>query len=319
MSLSTERSNRYFLFAILGMFIWSGSATLIRYLSLNYDITPLQTAEFRMIMSGLIILIVLVLLRPKELRLDASQWKLVIVYGILLAIFDACWTLSVYLNGAAVGTVLVYTSAAFTAIFAIYLFHEPMTLIKAVVVVMSLAGCVLVANAHLPSAWVSNALGIITGLVSGLLFSIYSVFGKVASQRKIPPWTVTSYTFLISAVPLALINQFIPYLGEFRMGSGTMFPPIDLSGWLVILALAAGPTVLGYGTYVFSLGKLPASVMNIVATTEPIFTAMQSFVWLGERYTLVQIVGSLLIISGVLILQFFDRPKTPAPEPQPAQ
>jgi len=293
------------------MFIWSGSATLIRYLSLNYDITPLQTAEYRMIFSGLIIVAVLAVFKPELLRLSASQWGLVILYGLFLAAFDACWTISVYLNGAAVGTVLVYTSAAFTAIFAVYLFHEPMTPVKAIVVVMSLAGCVLVANAHLPSAWKSNTLGIVTGLVSGLGFSIYSILGKVASHRKIPSWTVTAYTFLISAVPLAILNQFVPNLGEFRMGSATLLPPIDLSGWLVLLALSAGPTVLGYGIYVFSLGKLPASVMNIVATTEPIFTAMQSFVWLGERYTAAQIFGSILIISGVLILQYFNQKEVP--------
>lgn len=316
MTFQSQRSSKYFLIAILGMFIWSGSATLIRYLALNYDIAPLHIAEYRMIMSGLIILIALLFLKPQLLKLDASQWQLVIVYGLLLAVFDACWTISVYLNGAAVGTVLVYTSAAFTAVIAIYLFNEPMNWIKAIVVFLALAGCVLVSGAHLPSAWVSNALGILTGLVSGLLFSIYSIFGKSAAQRSIPPWTVTSYTFLISAVPLALFNQFVPNLGSFRMGSGTVFPTIDLIGWLVLLALSAGPTVLGYGVYVFSLGKLPISIMNIIATTEPLFTALQSYVWLGERFTLVQVLGGLMIISGVLIIQLYGMWK---PQPAPVR
>ncbi|HEX3046630.1 MAG TPA: DMT family transporter, partial [Bacillota bacterium] len=68
----------------------------------------------------------------------------------------------------------------------------------------------------------------------------------------------------------------------------------------------AGPTVLGFGLYNVSLSCLPASVANLIATTEPAFTAGIAYLLLGERFQGMQIIGSLMILSGVVFLRVFE-------------
>jgi len=70
-----------------------------------------------------------------------------------------------------------------------------------------------------------------------------------------------------------------------------------------LVTLAVGPTVGGFGLYTVSLGYLPASVANIIATLEPVMTAILAFFLLGEHFTPPQWVGSLLIITGVIVLR----------------
>jgi len=52
-----------------------------------------------------------------------------------------------------------------------------------------------------------------------------------------------------------------------------------------------------------SLKYLPVSVASLIATLEPVFTAIMAVFLLGERLSTVQFVGSLLIILGVLTLR----------------
>jgi drug/metabolite transporter (DMT)-like permease len=52
------------------------------------------------------------------------------------------------------------------------------------------------------------------------------------------------------------------------------------------------------------MSYLPASVTNLLATLEPAMTAAEAYVFLHERMTLIQIAGSLVILSAVLIVQF---------------
>jgi drug/metabolite transporter (DMT)-like permease len=87
----------------------------------------------------------------------------------------------------------------------------------------------------------------------------------------------------------------------------------------VLFLLAAGPTLAGYGLYNVSLTYLPSSVANLVVTLEPAFTAVLAYFLLGERLTWIQIVGSLLILSGVVFLRVYEGrladPTRPEEEP----
>jgi drug/metabolite transporter (DMT)-like permease len=94
---------------------------------------------------------------------------------------------------------------------------------------------------------------------------------------------------------------------------GTATQPSDffvlgssLAGWGVLLLLAAGPTVTGFGLYNVGLSLLPASVVNLILTTEPAFTAVLAIILLGERLTVTQLAGSLLIMSGVIFLRVYE-------------
>jgi len=79
--------------------------------------------------------------------------------------------------------------------------------------------------------------------------------------------------------------------------------------------LAAGPTVIGFGLYNVSLSYLPSSVANLIVTVEAAFTAVTAYLVLGERLTLVQIGGSLMILAGVVILRISEGRQVGEPRP----
>ena len=311
MSISpSNRSNltRGYTIAVVSAAILSTTAIFIRHLTQTYHMPPLVLALWRDGFVALSLLPLLGWLRPGLLRVKRRHLLYLIAYGFVLAIFNALWTLSVALNGAAISTVLAYCSAGFTALLGWWLLKERLGWAKLLAVTFSLGGCVLVSGALDPAAWRANLVGILTGALSGLCYAIYSLMGRSAAQRGLNPWTTLFYTFGLAAAFLLLFNL-LP--GGFLPGAAAH--PADLlwlgnalAGWGILFLLAAGPTLTGFGLYNVSLSYLPSSVANLIVTLEPAFTAVIAYFLLGERLNGTQLGGSALILAGVAFLRLYE-------------
>jgi drug/metabolite transporter (DMT)-like permease len=311
MSIATSHSSdlaRGYAIAMLSAAILSTSAIFIRHLTQAYHMPPLVLAFWRDAFAALALLLVMARLRPLLLHAKRQHLLYLLVYGFVFAIFNVLWTVSVSLNGAALATVLVYCSVAFTAVLSWWLLEERLGWVKLLAIAFSLGGCVLVSGALDLAAWDVQLVGILIGMLSGLCYAIYSLMGRLASQRGLNPWTTLFYTVGFAALFL-LLSNLLP--GKLLSGAATY--PADLlmlgsapAAWGILFLLAAGPTVLGFGLYNVSLSYLPSSVANLIATFEPIFTAVIAYLLLGERLTGMQLSGSLRILAGVASLRVYD-------------
>jgi drug/metabolite transporter (DMT)-like permease len=294
--------------ALASALFLSTTAIFIRYLTQTYHIPALVLALWRDIFVALTVLPVLALARPALLRVSRAHLRYLLAYGLVLAIFNSLWTLSVALNGAAVATVLVYCSAGFTALLGWWFLKERLDGAKLLAVACSLGGCVLVSGALDAATLNANLVGILTGVFAGLSYAAYSLLGRSAAQRGLNPWTTLLYTFSFAAVFLLAFNLL---LGSILPGGAAK--PADLfwlgdslTGWGVLFLLAAIPTVAGFGLYNVALTYLPSSVTNLVVTLEPAFTAVTAYLIFGEQLNGIQIAGSLLILGGVVFLRLYE-------------
>ena len=290
------------LIGLAGITVWSTSGVLIAYLLRNFPLQPLQLALWRNLFVVFALGLVLAVGWPHLLRLQTRFLGFMAIYGLVLSLFNAIWTVSLRENGAAVATVLGYSSAGFTVVLAYFLFGERIGPFKAAAVVFSLGGCALVANAFDASVWQLQPIGIISGLLSGVIFSVYTLFGKQGARMGLHAFTSLFYSFLFGTLFIFIFNliPFIPGSGASTTGLLPIIPP-EAWGWMAFVAV--GPTLLGFGLYNLSMDHLPASVANLLATTEPVMTAIEAYIFLGERLTPMQLAGSLVILAAVVLVQ----------------
>jgi len=296
---------RGFAFALAAAAILSTTAVLIRHLSLAYHLPALIMAFWRDLFVVATLVPVFACFRPDLLRVARRHLPYLAAYGLVLALFNVFWTLSVTLNGAAVGTVLVYCSGAFTVFLGRLLLDEPLTPAKLLACALSLAGCVLVSGALHATAWQANLAGILTGILSGLSYAGYSLMGRSAARRGLDPWTTLLYIFGFGTLFLFLCNLAPggPLPGSAARMADFLWLGTSVPGWTTLFLLAAVPTVAGFGCYLVSLAHLPSGVANLVASSEPAFTTLCAYVFLGERLGPMQIGGGLLILVGVVALR----------------
>ncbi|HOU14872.1 MAG TPA: DMT family transporter [Anaerolineae bacterium] len=309
-SSATARAHltRGYTLALISAAFLSTTAIFIRYLTLTYAIPPLVLAFWRDVFVVLTLLPVLSVLRPALLRVERRHLLYLAAYGLVLSLFNILWTFSVALNGAAVATVLAYCSAAFTALLGWQLLKERLDAVKWLAIALSLGGCALVSGVFAQTALRLSVSGVLVGMASGLSYAAYSLMGRSAAQRGLNPWTTLCYTFGFAMLFLCGFNL----LPETVMPGGAasladfFWLGQAWAGWGVLFLLAAGPTVAGFGLYNVSLSYLPSSVVNLLATSEPVFTAVSAYFLLGEQLNGMQIAGSLLILSGVVALRLYD-------------
>lgn len=318
-NIHKDHLTRGYTAAFFSAVILSTTAIFIRYLTQTYHLPALVLACWRDIFVTFSLLIALGLLYPALLRVDRKYLRFLVLFGLVLAVFNSLWTLSVALNGAAVSTVLAYCSAGFTALLGWWLLKERLDWGKLLAVALCLGGCVFVSGALDPAAWRVNLLGIITGILSGLFYAIYSLMGRSASQRGLNPWTTLVYTFGFAAVFLVLFNLlgkgFLP--GAIVQSADFLWLGQAWAGWGILFLLAIGPTLAGFGLYNVSLTHLPSSVANLIVTLEPAITTVSAYFLLGERLTWVQGFGSLLILGGVVFMRVYEGWLEGRSEPEP--
>lgn len=306
-SISKTQVNHGYSFALLGAIFLSTTSILIRHMTLTYQIPALILAFWRDVFMVATLIPVFWFINKQLLKIKRVHLGFLILYGLIVAFFNSFWTLSVSINGAAVATVLVYCSAGFTVLLGWWLLKESLTWIKLVAVVLSLSGCVLVAEAYDPALWNTNFAGIMTGILSGLSYAAYSLMGRSASQRGLSPWTTLLYSFGFAGIFLLVLNL-IPgnfLIGKAVQASDFLWLGNRFDGWIILILLAAIPTLAGFGFYNVSLTYLPSSIANLISTTEPAFTAVTAYLFLGERLTSIQMIGSIFILAGVVFLRLF--------------
>ena len=303
LSKPASRLAHGYLICLVATVFWSTTAIFIRYLTVNFGMPPLLLAFWRDFIVSVTMALALAVMSRPLLRVERRHLAFLAGYGLALAFLNTSWTTSVALNGAAVSTVLAYSSPAFTAIFGWKLFGEGLDRVKITAVVLSILGCALVSGAYLPAVWQVNLIGVVTGLISGLALALYSLMGKAASLRQINPWSTLMYTFASASFLLLFIN--LTSLGQVQglAHANLLWLGKAFLAWIVLATLAIGPTIGGYGLYAVSLGYLPASVANLIATLEPVFTAILAYLLLAERLTGVQLLGSVLVAAGIVLLR----------------
>lgn len=306
--LSFFDRHRGVLIALFATTVWATTAIFISYLLDNFDLRPLTLAFWRDLLVGVLLLGIFAIFQPTALKISRGDIPFFIGYGFIgLAVFNGMWTYSVQYNGAAVATVLAYSSPAFTVLLAWPILKEALTGRKLIAVGLSLIGCILVAKAYSTDQWQLNPLGIVFGLTTGLAFAGYSLAGRWSARRFANPWTVTTYGFLFAALGLGLTQRF-DFWSPATPTEGLFFanPAFSMGtqwqGWAVLGVLVI-PTVLGFGLYTLSLRYLQASVAGLIASLEPVLTAILAIFILNESLEQVQWFGSGLIILAVILVQ----------------
>ena len=96
---------------------------------------------------------------------------------------------------------------------------------------------------------------------------------------------------------------------------GSRFPqphfPSGATSWALCLVLATVSTVLAMTMFMAGVARLGPANASVVATVEPLTTALLSVVWLHETLRVGQLVGGAMIIGAVVALSR-SRPPEPA-------
>ncbi len=206
-----------------------------------------------------------------------------LLFGLAgVSLFYLSYQLAVAYGGAALAAVLLYTAPAWVVAGSFVFLRQPVSGGQLALVVLTLVGVLLLSWPQ--QGFRVSAAGIGWGLLSGLTYALYYIYGKLQFTRYEP-------TVLFAlALPVGALGL-LPWVG---------FAPKTAIVWLALLVLSFVSTYLAYWFYSLGLRRLDATRAALVATLEPVLASLLAFVWWGERFSPLGYLGAAAIVLAVV-------------------
>jgi drug/metabolite transporter (DMT)-like permease len=269
------------------------SGVFVKLVLAEIEVSALALAFWRDIATFAVLLVFIGLLKPAWLRVRRQDLPWLIGMGISLGTFHVFWNLAVMLNGAAVATVQQAVMPAIVAVAAWIIWREPLTWRKIVAIAMAFIGTAMISGLDVSGETQLTLGGMIIGLGTPITYAAWVLFGKRVREGY-SPFTTLLYAFAFGALTLLPFQFFTPQ--PWLINAQGLF-------WFACLILVA--TIIAFTAYTFALGRMQASVASILSMSEIAFVAAYAYILLGERLTVIQILGGALVVGGVLLLSWY--------------
>jgi DME family drug/metabolite transporter len=296
-----------YVLTLLAAVLWASMGLFYRSLIEEYGLRPLTVVFVRATVAALALWLALGLGRPRLLALKRRDLPFFVAFGLLgVALFYAVYVYAVDLAGVGVAAVLMYTAPAWVTVLSVPLFGERLTTPKMTALLLALLGAALVGRVYDLVGLRLNGLGIAAGMGASLGYAAYVLFCKAAARRGYRPWTALAFALAFGALFLA------PLQSPDELALLLATPPALARALILGLVLTLGAGL----AFNAALAVLPASVVSIVATVEPVIAMLLAYLLLGEQAGWPQVLGAALIITAVVLLQVprGGRENEPVPE-----
>ena len=214
--------------------------------------------------------------------------SLLILAGLSLGAHFWFWTESLKHTSIIISVVLVTLHPIFVGFGAYFFLKEPFSRSLVFGAVIALLGTLIMTGMDIS---LQNSLwGNFLALIGGIFFSIFLVVSR-AMRKQIS-------TFSYSAIVYGLATLFVGFGFIF---SDVQFVTASPSAYWALIGIVVLPQLIGHTTINWTLGIFPAAIVGIAIVCEPIGASLLAVILLDEIPTLFEMVGALIIVSGVYI------------------
>ena len=228
----------------------------------------------------------------------APALRRIVVIGVLAAVFQGAYFVATSLLGVAAATLIAIGSAPVVcvAVESVGAERRPDPIAVRTVAV-GLVGLVFLVGAPPDVAAGTALLGALTALLSGSSFAAITLVGR-RPVVGLSESAMTGWSFLLGGSLLVV---------GFTMAGGSPTPTVTAASIALLVALAVFPTAAAYTFWFRGLRTSPASTAAVIGLLEPLTGTVLAMIVLGERLTVVGLIGAALSLVAVLDT---SRPRT---------
>ena len=273
---------------VIGVVAVSTASTMIRLVQSEAD--SLAVAAWRMALAALILAPFALTARRAELRsITRREWGLALGAGSLLAIHFAAWITSLALTSVAASVVLVTLYPLFVGLASHLFMQERLSGAMVAGLLIATAGSVVIALGDVGKG-THRLLGDLLALAGALAAAGYFLIGRRLRARL----SLLGYVFPVYSMAAALL-LITAALARVPL---TGYSP---GGWLLLLALALVPQIVGHSSLNWALRHLSATYVTLVVLGEPVGSTLLAWLVLHEVPGVTALIGGGLALIGIMV------------------
>jgi len=288
MSKQTIKGTFYVLFA--GIF-WGFMSILVNKLN-NIGLKAMDIISLRVLVSSFAMVILILFSDKKAFYVKIKDLWCFLGTGVFsLTMFNFFYFSNIIMTSPGVACVLMYTSPFFIILISAFLFKEKIDKNKIIAAIIAFFGCFFVCGAFGETI---SLKGLCFGLMSGLGYGLYSIFGRLATDRGYSSITVSAYTFFFSVLGTAPFSDYPKIISCLSEES-------FLSLFFIIFMIIFF-TVIPYMLYTQGLKYIQTGRAGVIAAIEVVSASLVGFFVFSESFTLEKIIGITLVILSIAIM-----------------
>jgi drug/metabolite transporter (DMT)-like permease len=297
-SLKPHSPARAYLVLTLGIFCIAFSAIFVKWSRLP----GATTGFYRLAISSAVMLVPFLMRRSHRAPISSRVFGLAALGGLWFALDVWVWQTGLTYASAASATLLGNTSSILVALGAWLIFHEKLKFNFWIGLGVAFTGVLLVLGADLFAAPAAQTLtntrteGNLLSLLGAFFYAAY----LLTTQHTRAHLDTLSYLFIMSGVGALIL--LLPNIVQQQPLWG-----YSTEAWLALVGLALIAHLGGWLAIGYALGHLRASLVSVTLLGQPVLTALLSIPLLGEGLYPLQIVGGLLVLSGIYVVNRYGR------------
>lgn len=265
-------------------------------------VDALRLSQLRVTAAFVVLLVVVLLTRPRSLRLTRSELPRLLTYGVA-GIAMTQWLYFISIDRLPVGVALLieFTAPIMVALWVRFAWHQPVRDRLWGALALSMLGLAMVGQVW--DGFALNGVGVVAGLGAAAALAVYYLTGERAVATR-DPVSLTMWGFGAASLLWAVVAPWWSYpWGQVGAVHGSIGPFDSIPGWWLAAYMVLLGTVVPFALVLFSLQYLSASQASVVGMAEPLMATAIAWIVLGEVLTPVQLVGGLVVLAGVLIAE----------------
>jgi len=292
-----ERRSEILLTLAAVMFASNGIASK---LLLNDYISAWRLAQVRSIATFIILAAYIAWRAPKTLRITKREVPRLAALGAIgIAAVNGAYFLAISRMHVSIALLIEFTAPVWIVLYLRYVRkkHVPNEMWAALI--LALLGLAFVAQVW--QGLTLDGIGVLAALGAAFALAFFFLAGEgITSQRDIQ--SVTMWGFGFAALTWSLLMP----IWTFPTDVFTISIPLEGAlegysspGWVLILYVVLIGTVVPYLLTLNGLRNLSASTTSAFGMLEPIFAGAVAWFWFGESWTVIQLIGGVIVIAGI--------------------
>lgn len=281
--------------AITGAVLFSSKAVMVK-LSYEYNIDSLSLLLLRMGFA-LPIYLFIAFNNPKQKntgKLTTKNWITLVFLGVIGYYFASFLDFSgLQYVSASLERLVLFIYPTITTVFAAIYFRRRINRYKIIAIVLTYIGIGIAFFGKIQDDVQENFwTGVLLVFASAVTFSVY----LVGSEKLIPKFGVkrfTTYCMIVSCVSVLI---------HFGIKSDVDITSFPWQVYVLGIVIAVFNTVLPSYMVSAAIQTIGASTTSILSSVGPISVIILGYFLLGEQISYYQIIGTLVVIAGVLIM-----------------
>src|SRR6267378_640750 len=271
---------------ILGSGISSGQLTAVRCAGAFIGLTLIAVA-----------------MHSRSLRVRSGDLPLLIALGIGLAVVQWSYFFAIHRLDIGIALLIQYVAPILVALWARFVFHEPVRRRIWAALAVSLAGLTLIVE-----IWHGGRLsgpGVAACVLAAISLAAYFLIAEHGVRGR-DPISLSAWGFLFATIFWSLLAPWWSFPGRrvdeqvSLLGNlGSTHVPL----WLLMLWMVVLGGILPFALIVSALRHISATRAGITAMLEPVVAIVVAWAWLGESLQPVQLSGAALTLLGIGLAQ----------------